>query len=67
MNPKKEGWSAHDGYTAVCAQNDGGAAVNICMAEDLNDNRTKGVVSHGGKGGHDQGTKTYHDNKPACC
>ena len=31
MNSKKEGWSAHDGYTAVANSQ----AVNICMAEDL--------------------------------
>ena len=48
MNSKKEGWSAHDGYTAVAAP-----AVNICMAEDLNgeEDDIHGETKKGGKFG----------------
>jgi len=48
MNSKKEGWSAHDGYTAVAAP-----AVNICMADDLNgdEDDIHGETKKGGKFG----------------
>ena len=43
MNSKKEGWSAHEGYTAVTTVTSSAQAVNICMADDLNDNNSKAV------------------------